>query len=107
MAWVASRCWSRGGQTRPETDTRRGVAMLRVLILVCSIHQATADCRIDTARAVIQGPTVASEAACGLHGQAYLAGAAILASHEGAYLKIGCMSLRREQASTVSPWNVP
>ena len=63
--------------------------MLEVVILVCSIHLAPADCQVDTATAVIQGPDVANSVLCGLHGQAYLATTG-LAAHHDSYLKIRC-----------------
>jgi len=63
--------------------------MFKMLILVCSVGLAPADCRIDNAVAVIDGPDAANEVVCGLYGQAYLAQTAI-AGRPGEYVKIKC-----------------
>jgi hypothetical protein len=65
--------------------------MLKILILICATGLSQADCSIDTATAVVQGPQAASLMECGLHGQAYLANTA-LAGYvaDGHYLKIRC-----------------
>ena len=63
--------------------------MFKVLILVCSIGIAPQDCERDNAIDVIVGPAAANELACGLSGQAYLAGTA-LAPTDGNYVKIRC-----------------
>jgi len=64
--------------------------MFKVLILVCSVTLAPQDCKVSTAAAVIAGPDAPNEVMCGLHGQAYLAGTAIAARHEGEYVKVTC-----------------
>lgn len=65
--------------------------MIKTLILICAAGLSRADCSIDTASVVVQGPEAASLMACGLHGQAYLADTA-LAGYltDGHYLKIRC-----------------
>ena len=52
--------------------------MFQVLILVCSVNLAPADCQVETALDLIKGPPVTSEVMCGLHGQAYIAQTASL-----------------------------
>jgi hypothetical protein len=65
--------------------------MLKTLILICATAMPRADCSIDTAAAVVQGPDAASLMECGLHGQAYLAGTALTGYlADGHYLKISC-----------------
>lgn len=70
--------------------------VMTTLLLICALGTSQADCSIDTAQAVIQGPEAASLVECGLHGQAYLAGGA-LASYldEWHYLKVSCTAGRR------------
>ena len=70
--------------------------VMTTLLLICALGTSQAECSIDTAEAVIQGPETASLAECGLHGQAYLAGGA-LASYldEWHYLKVSCTAGRR------------
>jgi len=53
------------------------VNVFSVLILVCAAALARQECRIETARAVIQGPDANNEVMCAFHGQAYLAGTQI------------------------------
>jgi hypothetical protein len=65
--------------------------MFTVLILICSINLAPAECQPETAADVIRGPEAASEEMCGLHGQAYLAEIALGTRHrENEYVKIKC-----------------
>lgn len=47
--------------------------MFKVLILVCSVNLAPAECQINTALDVINGPEAQNELMCGFHGQAYIA----------------------------------
>ena len=64
--------------------------MFKVLILVCSTALAPADCKVDTATSVINGPESANEIQCGLNGQAYLANTALAHSGKDEYVKIRC-----------------
>lgn len=65
--------------------------IFKVLILVCSIALSHADCQPETALDIIQGPDVANELMCGIHGQAYIASSAV-GTHlkNGEYVKITC-----------------
>ena len=66
--------------------------MLKMLILVCAVGIAPADCRPQSALDVISGPDVASPVMCGLHGQAYIAETALAnRRHDDEYLKIVCV----------------
>lgn len=64
-----------------------------ILILVCSMALDRAACQADTARAVLQGPHVASEIECGKIGQTTIAATAAEVRPEPGkeYLKIVCM----------------
>jgi len=64
--------------------------MFQILVLVCSVGVAPADCQTNTAIKVIRGPEAANELQCGLYGQAYFAE---MGNHElvnGEYLKVMC-----------------
>lgn len=50
---------------------------MNVIILVCAVALARADCQPMTATTVIQGPPAVNEIMCVMHGQAYLAGTQI------------------------------
>lgn len=63
--------------------------MIAVLIFVCSITVAPADCNRATAIDVIAGPEAANEIQCGLHSQAFYAETA-LGIGPGEYLKVTC-----------------
>jgi hypothetical protein len=66
--------------------------MLKMLILICAVGTAPADCRPQSALDVISGPDVASPVMCGLHGQAYVAETALAnRRHDDEYLKIVCV----------------
>jgi hypothetical protein len=66
--------------------------MLKMLILVCAVGIAPADCRPQSALDIISGPDVASPVMCGLHGQAYIAETALAKRrHDDEYLKIICV----------------
>jgi hypothetical protein len=66
--------------------------MLKMLILVCAVGTAPADCRPQSALDIISGPDVASPVMCGLHGQAYIAETALATrGHDDEYLKIVCV----------------
>ena len=65
--------------------------MFKVLILVCSVNLAPADCQTDTALDAINGPESAKQSASGLYGQAYIADTALgtrLPDNE--YVKVKC-----------------
>lgn len=64
--------------------------MFKVLILVCSTALAPSECQIDSAISVINGPEAADARLCGFNGQAYLAGTALAAKHNGEYVKVKC-----------------
>ena len=65
--------------------------MFKVLILICSMNLAPADCQINTAISVIDGPDAADEAMCGFAGQAYVAQTVLLGEgHENEYVKLKC-----------------
>jgi hypothetical protein len=61
-----------------------------VFTLICSMSIPHAECDIDTAQDVIQGPKVNSEMACTLAGQSQLAGTAITPRPGEEYMKIMC-----------------
>jgi hypothetical protein len=65
--------------------------MFQILILVCSVGIAPADCQPETAVDVIKGPSAASEMTCGLHGQAYIAQTSLRPRSAGEYVKIKCL----------------
>ncbi len=65
--------------------------MLQVLILVCSISVAPADCQIETALEVINGPPAENEMMCGLHGQAYIAQTSLVPRFDREYVKLKCL----------------
>jgi hypothetical protein len=67
--------------------------MMKALLLICALTTPQADCSVDTADAVIQGPDAMSLVECGLHGQAYIAGGALAGYLDDAhYLKVACTS---------------
>jgi len=57
--------------------------------IACEMAGA-AELLVTHTAAVIAGPDAPNEVMCGLHGQAYLAGTAIAARHEGEYVKVTC-----------------
>ncbi len=64
---------------------------MKSLLLICALGLSHADCTIDTASAVIQGPLASGLAQCGFLSQAYLADTAIAGYLDDAhYLKITC-----------------
>lgn len=67
--------------------------MLQILLLVCSLSVAPADCDKTTALDFIYGPVVANELQCGLYGQGLLASLAIR-PQEGEYLKVSCTKVK-------------
>lgn len=63
--------------------------MFKVLILVCSVSLAPADCQSNTALDVIVGPEAADEAACGFN--VYVAESTIGRRLRGdEYVKVSC-----------------
>jgi hypothetical protein len=67
--------------------------MMKALLLICALSTPHADCSVDTATAVIQGPDASSLVECGLHGQAYIAEGALAGYLDDAhYLKVACTS---------------
>ena len=73
--------------------------MLQVLILVCSIGIAPAECQTNTALEVIRGPEAANEMMCGLHGQAYIAQTSLVPRGSLEYVKIKCMRPAQDRAA--------
>jgi hypothetical protein len=73
-----------------------------VLILVCSMTLDRAACQPDTARAMVQGPHVASELSCGQLGQITIAQTAAEVRPEPGkeYLKIVCSHSGRAMPRT-------
>lgn len=66
--------------------------MFKVLILVCSINLAPADCQTDTAVDVVSGLEAGNQSICGLYGQAYIADTALGAAlRADEYVKVRCM----------------
>lgn len=73
-----------------------------VLILICALDIARAECSIDTANAVVQGPEAVGAATCGLHGQAYIASTAIASYlNDGHYLKLSCTPAKDQMPSPI------
>ena len=70
--------------------------MLEVLILVCSVNLAPADCQVETALDVISGGELVNAAACGLMGQARYAALSLAEHAQGQYLKIRCQRPHRQ-----------
>ena len=64
--------------------------MFQVLVLVCSVGVAPADCQTDTAVKTIRGPEAANEIQCGLYGQAYFAEMGQYQLDGDEYLKVMC-----------------
>lgn len=66
--------------------------MFTIVILVCSIHLSPADCQVNTAIDVINGPEAYDAISCGLYGQSYLAESALGAQHrKDEYVKVSCL----------------
>ena len=65
--------------------------MTKTVILICALGMPRAECDLQTAEAVIQGPMAAHAGRCGLLGQAYLAETPLADYLDGEhYLKINC-----------------
>lgn len=64
--------------------------MFKMLLLICATGVSPADCQIETAIDVIQGPETASAAACAFQGQAQLAPTALPIRPGETYLKVRC-----------------
>jgi hypothetical protein len=78
------------------------VMMMKALLLICALGTPQADCSVDTATAVIQGPDAMSLVECGLHGQAYIADGALAGYlDDGHYLKVICSSRQIQPAAPV------
>ena len=71
--------------------------MFHVLILVCSISVAPADCQVDNAIDLISGPSVANEIMCGLHGQAYIAQTTLRPVSPDEYVKLKCLRPTKDE----------
>jgi hypothetical protein len=67
------------------------ILMFKILILICSVNLTPAECQVNNALDVIDGPEASSEALCGMYGQAYIADTALGARpHENEYVKVLC-----------------
>jgi hypothetical protein len=65
--------------------------MFRIIILICSIQLSPADCQIDNATDVINGPEAYDSVGCGLYGQAYVAETALgERRRDDEYVKVSC-----------------
>ncbi|MEZ5935953.1 MAG: hypothetical protein R3F54_29380 [Alphaproteobacteria bacterium] len=75
--------------------------MMKTLVLICALGVPRADCSVDTAMSVVQGPDAGNLAQCGFLGQAYLASTAIANYLDGEhYMKILCTSGERMRAES-------
>ena len=64
---------------------------MKSLLLICALGLSHADCTIDTAAVVIQGPEGAGPAQCAFMAQAYLASTSIAGYlQDRHFLKIAC-----------------
>jgi len=73
--------------------------MLKMLILVCSSHLPPADCQLETALDIIQGPQVASIFECGMASQVMVAQTSILRRAHGEYMKVKCSPVEKAEAA--------
>ena len=65
--------------------------MMKTLILICALGMPRAECSIDSAVSVVQGPDASHLAQCGFLGQAYLASTAMANYLDGEhYPKVLC-----------------
>ena len=72
-------------------NTTPEVKIIKVLLLICATTVPRGDCRVETARDVLQGPDAYDVASCGFQSQAYLAGSAVgRRIRDGEYVKILC-----------------
>jgi hypothetical protein len=64
---------------------------MKSLILICALGLSHADCTIDSATVVLQGPEGGGPAQCGFLAQAYLASTSIAGYlDDDHYLKVSC-----------------
>jgi hypothetical protein len=64
---------------------------MKSLLLICALGLSHADCTIDSATVVLQGPEGGGPARCGFLAQAYLASTSIAGYLDDAhYLKVSC-----------------
>lgn len=64
---------------------------MKSLVLICALGLSHADCSVETATVVIQGPESGGPAQCGFLAQAYLAGTSVAGYLDGNhYLKVTC-----------------
>jgi hypothetical protein len=77
--------------------------MLKMLILVCSSNLSPADCQLETALDVIQGPQVASIFECGMASQVLVARTSILHRAQGEYIKVRCSPAKAAEAALSAP----
>ncbi|MGO4724668.1 MULTISPECIES: hypothetical protein [unclassified Inquilinus] len=74
-----------------------------MLLLVCATSLSPADCEIDTAIDVIQGPATASPSACAFQGQAQVADTALPIRPGETYLKVRCIRMVAEALQRIAP----
>jgi hypothetical protein len=72
--------------------------MLKMLILVCSTAVSPANCQLETALDIIQGPQVASIFECGMASQVLVAQTLILQRSKGEYMKVKCSPAKAAEA---------
>ena len=77
--------------------------MFKMLLLVCATGLSPADCQIDTAIDVIQGPATASASACAFQGQAQVADTALPIRPGETYLKVQCRRAIAETPRHIEP----
>jgi hypothetical protein len=80
--------------------------MLKMLILVCSSNLSPADCQLETALDIIQGPQVASIFECGMASQVLVAQTSILHRAQGEYMKVRCTPVKAAEAALPEPDDV-
>lgn len=77
--------------------------MFKMLMLVCASSLSPADCQIDTAIDVIQGPETAGASACAFQGQTAVANTALPIRPGETYLKVQCTRTIADAPPPVAP----
>jgi hypothetical protein len=78
-----------------------------MLILVCSVNVAPADCQLETALDIVQGPQVASVFDCGRASQALVAQTTILRNAANEYMKVRCSPVKAKHLAQADPAELP
>jgi hypothetical protein len=76
--------------------------MFKMLLLVCATDVSPAQCGIDTAIDIIQGPAAQSAAACAFQGQVQVAATVLPIRPGETYLKVRCTRERPETAPQIA-----